>query len=149
MVVRLSFILVLLSLVSCATDVNWKPVSYGHLLHDGNSKVWLVDAMINKNGMDVGSLDRDDKNVLIFYFSGSFMYQSVRDMGTSKGRKGSYLFDTEKKSLSLIFDSSEIGTKAETWHYSFETVTEDSIYIAPLKKSKAELGLKLISYPEF
>ncbi len=101
----------------------------------------MVDQMV-KDSADVGPFLRKDKDVLIFYYSGAFRYSALPKLGTNEGKKGTFFFDTEKKSLTLSFNG------GEDWKYDFKTVTEDSIYIAPVKGGKTDVGLKLIPFPE-
>lgn len=126
---------------SCASGVDLKPIPLGPLLHDSNSKVWMIDKVIvgNKNFAPKPNLEKD---VIVFYESGKCLFQPMRTLGDFVGKKGDYTLYSKERTLTLYFEK-------EKWDFTLSTLTEDTIVIHPTKSSDLNYSMVLVPFPEF
>ncbi len=82
----------------------------GDLLHDNNSKVWMIDQEI-QNGKDYSPFKRSKKQTVLFYKDGDFFIQRIDEWGTDSLVKGSFSIlgekGTNQTSLTLDFENGE------------------------------------------
>ncbi|MFT5779676.1 MAG: hypothetical protein ACI837_002635 [Crocinitomicaceae bacterium] len=137
---KISFVLILILLVSCTSGIQMNSVRYDDLLNDGNSKIWLIDKMIIDKS-DISMRNNWQKELLIFFENGHVQYLPVQDLGHKKGNIGDYVLNSNDRKLSLYF-------KEGVWEFDLDEITEDSIYMIPTKASDAEFSLHIIPLPE-
>lgn len=137
---RIIFGILLFGLIGCTSSNDMISVRYDYLLNDGNSKVWMIDQMIIDK-TNISSQYDHQKELLIFYQSGNFQYIPLQELGHRKGRIGSYFLDSEERKLKLHF-------KNEIWHFKLDELSEDSIYLTPLKDSKVDFSMQLVPLRE-
>lgn len=125
---------------SCTSGVDLKPISLGPLLHDSNSKVWMVDKVIvgNKNFAPKKNLEKD---IIVFYQNGKCLFQPMRTLGDFVGKKGDYTFYSNERTLTLYFVN-------EKWDFNISTLTEDTIVIDPTNSSDLKYSMVLVPFPE-
>lgn len=136
---KLLFLLAI-GLSGCASNAEMKGVHYDYLLNDGNSKVWMIEQMIVDKSNISSQMNRD-KELLIFFQSGSFQYIPVKQLGHKAGRTGDYFLDSEDKELKLYF-------KEAVWEFNLTEISEDSIYLVPTSKSDVGFSLQLVPLKE-
>jgi len=75
------------------------------LLHDNNSKVWMIDQEIQKE-KDFSPFKRSKKQTILFYQDGDFFIQRIDEWGTDSLVKGSFSLLGEKGTdqTNLILD---------------------------------------------
>lgn len=129
------FISILVLLSSCTTGIDFKNVNYDNLLHDDNSKVWVVNK-VKINGAVISSNNYLDKDILIFHENGICDLVAFKDLSSGKSRKGQYTIDSDKKIMSITFPN-------EYWSYNMSDLSEDSITLNPTKKSGSQFGFQL------
>jgi len=132
-------LLFLISLGSCTSSVEMRPVMFDNLLHDGNSKVWMINKMI-VNKSNVTATHDSQKELLIFYVNGSVQYLPMQDLGRQHGQVGSYILHSEEKTLTLYFEEA-------IWDFNLKEIEEDSIYMTPNKKSEVQFSIQIIPLP--
>lgn len=135
----LSFLII--GLYSCTSGVDLKSVDLGPLFHDSNSKVWVIDQIISK-GHDLAQNENVNKDILVFYESGKCLFQPVRIIGERSGMKGEYILDSDKKTLVVNFPQ-------EKWDFDITYISEDTIEITSSKKSKLNIQMVLVPFPEY
>lgn len=136
----LALILLIIGFNSCTSGIDLKSVNLGPLFHDSNSKVWVIDHIISK-GHDLAQNGTMNKDVLVFYESGKCLFQPVRILGEKGGMKGDYILDSDKKTLVINFPK-------EKWDFVITYISEDTIELTSSKKSKLDLKMVLIPFPE-
>lgn len=130
----------ILGLGACAASSEMKDVPYDYLLNDGNSKVWMIDQMI-VGKTDISSQQNEEKELLIFYNTGRFQYIPIKQLGHSKGKTGSYVLSSIDHELKMYFQE-------KIWHFKFDEISEDSIYLTPTKESNADFSIQLVPLKE-
>ncbi|MFN5417349.1 MAG: hypothetical protein ACK5B9_09855 [Flavobacteriia bacterium] len=138
---RISLILLILSLSACVHDYNYKSVEPYYLFHDNSSKVWVINHVF-ENGKDLSPLSLNYKKILVFHSSGYCYEYSIEGLGTKKGRKGSFNLKIDEKDL-------EIAYKKETIHFKIEYLTEKKIILKTKNKDKQEVKIELVTFPEY
>jgi hypothetical protein len=127
-------------IVSCSTGVELLPVSKEPLLNDLNSKVWIVDQII-KNDTNFAPPINFDKDIFVFYKSGKCLYQPMRTLGESAGRKGEYTLHSDKMELTFYFTD-------EKWCFHLKVITEDTLVLEPIGTTDLNFKLVLTPFPE-
>lgn len=130
-----------IGLSACASNAEMKGVHYDYLLNDGNSKVWMIEQMIVDKSNISPRMDHE-KELLIFYQSGSFQYIPVKQLGHKTGKTGDYFLSSEDKLLKLYFKEESI------WEFSLTEISEDSIYMVPTKQSDVDFSIQLVPLKE-
>jgi hypothetical protein len=116
------------------------PVNKGALLHDLNSKVWMLDKVLI-NDSNVAPKINFDKDILVFYQSGKCLLQPMRSLGDVNGKRGEYSLYPEDKALTLYF-------QGEKWDFDMNIITEDTLFLVPRKKSEFKYSIVLVPFPE-
>ena len=129
-----------IGLTSCLSDIDMKSIKYDYLINDGNSKVWMIEQMIIDK-TDISARQTDQKELLIFYQSGRFQYIPVKHLGHKRGQVGNYFLDSEEKELKMYF-------KDDIWQFKMDEISEDSVYLIPMKESDANFSLQLVPLKE-
>lgn len=130
----------LLGLGACTANTEMKEVPFDYLLNDGNSKVWMIDQMIVGKS-DISAQQDKDKELIIFYHNGRFQYIPIKQLGHNMGKTGTYFLSTSDKELKMYF-------REKIWHFKFEEISEDSIYLTPIKESNADFSIQLVPLKE-
>lgn len=78
-------------LSSCISDGRMYPIPPQHLLHDNESKVWLLAEDVNGN-KDYTPFKRAKKQTFLFFADGTFFIQQINEWGTDKFDAGNYSF---------------------------------------------------------
>ena len=135
----LSYIFLLFILDSCTTGVSMVENDFSSMLHDGNSKVWMIRDIVSSgtNFAKKGEI----KDLLIFYENGTCILQSTFEIGTQTGQKGQYKADFAVKKLIIQFPK-------ETWNFSVEIKSENEILLKPATNSKTTFSMVIIPLPE-
>ncbi len=136
---RLSYIFLFFLLEACTTGVSMVENDFSSMLHDGNSKVWMIRDIVSKetNFAKKG----DIKDLLIFYENGNCILQSTFEIGTQTGQKGQFKADFATKKLLIQFPK-------ESWDFSVEIKSENEILLNPATNSKTTFSMVIIPLPE-
>ena len=134
------YIFSFLFLCSCSTNGNLIPVNKRSILTDNGSKVWLVDQVIIGNKNFAPTIN-SEKDVIIFYENGHCSYQSIRNLGDLPPKKGEFSMYSDDTTLLIDF-------KSESWYFSYQQISEDTIALLPDKKSDLKYKLILVPFPE-
>jgi hypothetical protein len=140
---KILFILLLSQLLlssSCSTGIELKPVKKDALLHDMNSKVWMVDKVV-QNDSNVAPRINLDKDIVVFYKSGRCVFQPMKTLGDFVGKQGEYSLDSEEMKLSLYF-------LAEKWDFNLYLSKGDTLILEPTKQSDLKYSMVLVPFPE-
>ena len=78
-------------LSSCISDGRMYPIPPQHLLHDNESKVWLLAEDVDGN-KDYTPFKRAKKQTFLFFADGTFFIQQLNEWGTDKFDAGKYTF---------------------------------------------------------
>ncbi|MFO0494799.1 MAG: hypothetical protein ACK50Y_04645 [Flavobacteriia bacterium] len=138
LIITLLFQMILIA--SCSTGVELKPVKKDALLHDMNSKIWMVEKVI-LNDSNVAPRINFDKDILVFYKSGRCVFQPMKTLGDFVGKQGEYSLDSEDMKLSLYF-------MAEKWDFNLYLSQEDTLILEPTKQSDLKYTMILVPFPE-
>ena len=136
---RLSYIFLFFLLEACTTGVSMVENDFSSMLHDGNSKVWMIRDIVS-NGTNFAKKG-DIKDLLIFYDNGYCILQSTFEIGTQTGQKGQFKADFAAKKLIIQFPK-------ETWDFSVEIKSENEILLKPATNSKTTFSMVIIPLPE-
>jgi hypothetical protein len=134
---RLFVFLVFLS--SCTRGVKLIENDFSSLLHDGNSKVWMIKDLIS-NGSDFAKKG-EIKDLLIFYDNGTCILQSTAEMANQTGQRASYKANFAQKTLSITFPK-------EKWDFVVEIKSDNEINLKPVKNSNTNFSITLVPLPE-
>ena len=100
----------------------------------------MIDEVIT-NGKNYAPIENTDKDVIVFYDSGTCMFQSMKSLGEIQGRMGEYSIYSEEGTLSIFF-------KNERWDFTIKNMNDIRIELVPMKKSAFKYSLVLIPFPE-
>jgi hypothetical protein len=134
---RFLFLLFLAS--SCTTGVSLIENDFSSLLHDGNSKVWLIKEL-NSNGSDFAKKG-EIKDLLIFYENGTCILQSTAEIATQAGQRASFKANFAQKTLSIEFPK-------EKWDFIVEIKSDSEIHLKPIQGTKTNFSMTLVPLPE-
>ena len=140
MILKSSFLVLLLFVSACSSGVTLKPVDLGTLFHDGNSKVWLVDKVVIDR-QNFAPKQAADKDVFIFYASSKCSFQPLKTIGDFSSKNGEFSIYSDEKILTVYF-------KKETWVFKLASIKDNKIVLKPTKKSDLKYTLVLIPLPE-
>lgn len=124
---------------SCTTGVSLIENDFSSLLHDGNSKVWMIKEL-NSNGSDFAKKG-DIRDLLIFYENGTCILQSTAEIASQTGQKATFKANFAQKSLSISFPK-------EKWDFVVEIKSDNDIHLKPVKGSKTNFSMTLVPLPE-
>ena len=133
-------ILLTIGLAGCTANSEMKGIQYDYLLNDGNSKVWMIEKMIVDKSNITSQFD-EEKELIIFYQTGRFQYIPLKKLGHSRGKIGNYFLSSDEKELKMYF-------KKDYWQFKLEEISEDSIYLVPMKESRAKFSMQLVPLKE-
>jgi hypothetical protein len=119
-----------------------KSVHYDTLLHDENSKVWLINNVI-VDGVDVSPTNKMSKDLMIFYESREVTIVPLKDMGKVVPKRGVYSLNSDDRMIDLDFIESK-----ESWQFDLTYITEDSILMVPRKGREPEFKIRLVPFPK-
>lgn len=139
-IVSIPYLFTFCLLSSCSTGVELLPVSKEPLLSDLNSKVWIVDQVI-KNDTNYAPPINLDKDIFVFYHSGKCLYQPMRTLGETAGRKGEFSLHSDDMNLDIYFSD-------EKWSFILDVITEDTLLLRPKKPTDLDYTLVLTPFPE-
>jgi hypothetical protein len=117
-----------------------KAVHYDYLINDGNSKVWMIQQMI-VNKSNITAQKDAQKELLIFFGTGRFQYIPIKQLGHKSGEVGSYFVFSSEKVVKMYF-------KEAIWKFKMKEISEDSIYLEPVKGSDAKFSMLLVPLKE-
>lgn len=137
--IEFRFLFLLLLFSSCTTGVSLIENDFSSLLHDGNSKVWMIKDLIS-NGSDFAKKG-EIRDLLIFYENGTCILQSTAEIAKQTGQRASYKANFAQKTLSIKFPK-------EKWDFSVEIKSDDEIHLKPVQGSKTNFSLTIVPLPE-
>lgn len=135
-----SYAILLSLLQACSRGVELLPVNKGALLHDLNSKVWMMDKVLTTDS-NLAPPINFDKDILVFYRSGKCLLQPMRTLGDIEGKRGNFSLYSDEKALTFYFG-------VEKWDFSFNIISEDTLFLIPRKKSDFKYSIVLVPFPE-
>lgn len=100
----------------------------------------MIDQMIVEK-TDISARQAAQKELLIFFQNGRVQYIPVRELGHKTGLVGNYFLDSEEKELKLYF-------KDDIWQFKLDEISEDSIYLVPMRESDVDFSLQLVPLKE-
>lgn len=124
---------------SCTTGVSLIENDFSSLLHDGNSKVWMIKEL-NSNGTDFAKKG-DIRDLLIFYENGTCILQSTAEIANQTGQRASFKANFAQKTLSITFPK-------EKWDFKVEIEVDNEIHLKPIQGSKTNFSMTLVALPE-
>jgi hypothetical protein len=124
---------------SCTTGVSLIENDFSSLLHDGNSKVWMIKEL-NSNGTDFAKKG-DIRDLLIFYENGTCILQSTAEISNQTGQRASFKANFAQKTLSITFPK-------EKWDFKVEIKADNEIHLKPIQGTKTNFSMTLIPLPE-
>jgi hypothetical protein len=127
--------------ISCSDQYSLDPLPIEPLLHNGNSKLWVIDQIL-KGKKNLAPQVNMQKDVLVFYENGKCIVQPMSSIGDIVGKKGEYKAYSEDSTLTLYF-------KNEKWDFKLKFFGEDTIVLAPKKSSDLAYKLVIVPFPEF
>jgi len=122
----------------CTAGVKMVENDYSSLLHDGNSKVWMIRD-ITSNGSDFAKKG-EIRDLMIFFFNGQCVLQSTHEMGSQTGQKAEFKVDYKAKKLSIMFPN-------EKWDFLVDIKSEDEILLNPFPGSQTNFSMTLVPLP--
>jgi hypothetical protein len=131
----------LIFLFSCTSNWKWEHVDIAPLLHDHNSKIWLVDKLTD-GGKRNYPLRKIEKMVLVFYSTGRYAFYPVINLGEECLEKGRYEVKSDSKQLLMITE----GRVERTFDVVFKN---ERIVLKGLPKGSKTQQMELIPFPEF
>lgn len=136
----LNILLLCLLLFSCGDNSQLKPVNYGMLFHDGNSKIWMLHKVMIGD-KDYSPRELNEKDILIFYENSKCVFQPLKSLGDYVGKKGEYTLYHEDKLLTIYF-------QGEKWEFKLNSIQENKIILSPTKNSEINYKIEIIPLPE-
>lgn len=115
-------------------------ISKASVFHDNSSKVWVISRVLKK-GVNVSNLKFNQKDVAIFYKSGTVYFQPISTLGNFPEKGGTLFLSENNENVLLQFAD-------ENWHFKIQELSAQRIRLKHLKESDFPYDLELISYPE-
>jgi hypothetical protein len=137
--VRIGYLFILLLFYSCTTGVSLIENDFSSLLHDGNSKVWMIKEL-ESNGSDFAKKG-EIRDLLIFYENGTCILQSTAEIANQTGQRASFKANFAQKTLSITFPK-------EKWDFKVEIKADNEIHLKPIQGTKTNFSMTLIPLPE-
>lgn len=128
-------------LTSCVESINLNSVDYDSLFNDANSKVWMVDQVL-QDGENVAATINLQKDLIIFHRSHVVNIVPLADIYKSSPKRGSYYLDSDERTMSMEF------LDKSTWNFELGYLTEDSVLLVPKEDSHLQFSLKIKPFPE-
>lgn len=133
-------IVLLFFLFACKNDNDSVEVDFTYSFCDGNSKVWMVNAVYSGNDL-IETRSNLNSKIFIFYKSGRFVFGDLVSLVDYDFEDGSYQLESENHYIELNFQSKK-------WTFLFEFKDENLMILRPEKKSESDLTFELIPFPE-
>jgi hypothetical protein len=124
---------------SCTTGVSLIENDFSSLLHDGNSKVWMIKEL-NSNGSDFAKKG-EIRDLLIFYENGTCILQSTAEIANQTGQRASFKANFAQKTLSITFPK-------EKWDFIVEIKSDNEIHLKSIQGTKTNFSMTLVPLPE-
>jgi hypothetical protein len=137
--IQFRLLVLLLFFSSCTTGVSLIENDFSSLLHDGNSKVWMIKDLVS-NGSDFAKKG-EIRDLLIFYENGTCILQSTAEIAKQTGQRASYKANFAQKTLSINFPK-------EKWDFIVEIKSDNEIHLKPVQGSKTSFSLTIVPLPE-
>lgn len=137
-VVAISLIGIYLS--SCVSKDNLKPIPFKEILHDNNSKVWIIDEAWAK-GKNWASMMRKYKETITFFEDGDVFVQNLYTFGTNAGKKGRMNYDISDDSQDTTF---QIKFPDHDWDFKVKEFSKSKIVLSPKATSHMQREFTLI-----
>jgi hypothetical protein len=131
----------LLLLFSCTSNWKWEHVEIAPLLHDHNSKIWLVDKLSEKGNRNY-PLRKIEKLAIVFYSTGRYAIYPVTNLGEEYLEKGRFEVQSDSKQLKMI---TKRGIER---NFVINFISERVILNSFPDKAKKQ-RMELIPFPEF
>lgn len=142
LIYSLLFIGIIRFFTSCTAAYDAQAVDFSYLFHDGNSKVWMVDAL-QSGDRNYAPVKRQYKNIIVFYEPNKFFYTTYDKLSQLEGVKGDFYVNSEKKILEMKF------SKGEIWKFSFTASGNgNKVFLTPQKGVEKKFKWELIPLPE-
>ena len=138
---KLSSLFIVFLLFSCSTEPPLEQLPISPLLHDGNSKVWMVEKIVQQK-RNFAPLVNMEKDIIVFYENGRCMVQPMSTLGDIVGKKGEYAAYAKDSSLTIYF-------KNERWDFNIKIPHSDTFILFPTKESDLKYKMILVPFPEF
>lgn len=129
-----------LLLFGCTNGIDLNEIFYDSLLHDDNSKVWVVNQLV-VDGVNMANPNDNYKDVIVFHSNKNVNMIPMKGLGDSVPKRGRYLLDSKNREMIIEFDDAE-------WALDIDYIYEDSIYFTPKKGKNPYFELQLIPFPE-
>jgi len=126
--------------VGCTSGVSLKSVDYNVLFHDSNSKVWMINKIVEK-GINMAPAGNWNKDLIVFHSNGNVNLLPMKAMGHAAPRKGEYYLNSENRTMEIEF-------KDAHWDMDLSYITEDSVLMTSARKSDVNFSIQLVPLPE-
>ena len=127
-------------LYSCANNQETVKVDFTNSFCDGNSKVWMVNAIYQGNEL-IQIRNEFKSKVFVFYKTGRFVYGNLVHLFENNYEGGFFLLESDSNYLELQFPKKK-------WSFIFEFKDENNLILRPEKKSDSDLTFELIPFPD-
>lgn len=127
-------------LYSCANNQETVKVDFTNSFCDGNSKVWMVNAIYQGNEL-IQIRNEFKSKVFVFYKNGRFVFGNLVHLFENNYEGGFFLLESESNYLELQFSKKK-------WSFIFEFKDENNLILRPEKKSDSDLTFELIPFPD-
>ena len=127
-------------LYSCANNQETVKVDFTNSFCDGNSKVWMVNAIYKGNEL-IQIRNEFKSKVFVFYKTGRFVYGNLVHLFENNYEGGFFLLESDSNYLELQFSKKK-------WSFIFEFKDENNLILRPEKKSDSDLTFELIPFPD-
>ena len=127
-------------LYSCANNQETVKVDFTNSFCDGNSKVWMVNAIYKGNEL-IQIRNEFKSKVFVFYKTGRFVYGNLVHLFENNYEGGFFLLESDSNYLELQF-------LKKKWSFIFEFKDENNLILRPEKKSDSDLTFELIPFPD-
>jgi hypothetical protein len=131
----------LIGLFSCTSSWKWEYIDIAPMLHDHNSKIWLIDKLTDE-GKGNYPLRKIEKMALVFYSNGRYAIYPVTNMGQECLEKGKYEVKSASKQLIMITENGIERNFAITF-------MSERVVLKSLPDVAKKQGIELIPFPEF
>lgn len=140
--VKKSFYIVLSAvyLTSCVSKDSLRPIPVKEILHDNNSKVWLIDEAW-ANDKNWASMLRKYKETITFFEDGDVFVQHLHTFGTNAGKKGRFNYQISEDSQDTTF---QIIFPNYNWDFKIKEFTKNKIVLSPKASSEMQREFTLV-----
>lgn len=128
-------------LASCTAGYSLKKVDRGIILHDENSKVWVIDQEI-EGGVNLAPMLDYRKKLMIFYKGGQMRITPVQKLVVDSMEYMDYFVNDSEDLITIYTDSSVNKLK-------FKYFTRDSILMESTQDAKRQVIYKIKPLPKY